>query len=168
MGYLFTCDSLDRQVNHRINRLIGVAVNFRGGEGWVSACHHCRVVPSDEDAQSLAKVTHHLVLVLAKVPRQLPPQPGNGLQAHLVPAAKGVNSQGEEGDGFGAAPRLVLAQLLLVGVGNSRVPLFRGSHHQGLLKWVDNRDVEGGVPALCPDGDEDISWPMLLNYQIHI
>ena len=25
MGYLFTCDSLDRQVNHRINRLIGVA-----------------------------------------------------------------------------------------------------------------------------------------------
>ena len=93
MGYLFTCDSLDRQVNHRINRLIGVAVNFRGGEGWVSACHHCRVVPSDEDAQSLAKVTHHLVLVLAKVPRQLPPQPGDGFQAHLVPAAKGVNSQ---------------------------------------------------------------------------
>ena len=49
----------------------------------MSACHHCRVVPGDEDAQSLAKVTHHLVLVLAKVPRQLPPQPGNGLQAHL-------------------------------------------------------------------------------------
>ena len=95
MGYLFTSDCLDRQVDHRINRLIGVAVNFRGGEGWVSACHHCRVVPSDEDAQSLAKVTHHLVLVLAKVPRQLPPQPGDGLQAHLVPAAKGVNSQGE-------------------------------------------------------------------------
>ena len=66
MGYLFTSDCLDRQVDHRINRLIGVAVNFRGGEGWVSACHHCRVVPSDEDAQSLAKVTHHLVLVLAK------------------------------------------------------------------------------------------------------
>ena len=56
----------------------------------------------------MAEVTHHLVLVLAKVPRQLPPQPGDGLQAHLVPAAKGVNSQGEEGDGFGAAPRLVL------------------------------------------------------------
>ena len=98
LGYLFICDSLDRQVDHRIYRLIRVAVNFWGGEGWVSACHHCRVVPDDEDAQSLAKVTHHLVLVLAKVPRQLPPQPGNGLQAHLVPAAKGVNSQGEEGD----------------------------------------------------------------------
>ena len=82
----------------------------------MTACHHGRVVPDDEDAQSLAKVTHHLVLVLAKVPRQLPPQPGDGLQAHLVPAAKGVNSQGEEGDGYGAAPRLVLAQLLLVGV----------------------------------------------------
>ena len=67
MGYLFTSDCLDRQVDHRINRLIGVAVNFRGGEGWVSACHHCRVVPSDEDAQSLAKVTHHLVLALSKV-----------------------------------------------------------------------------------------------------
>ena len=49
-----------------------------------------------------------LVLVLAKVPRQLPPQPGDGLQAHLVPAALGVNSQGEEGDGFSAALRLVL------------------------------------------------------------
>ena len=73
-------------------------------------------MPDDKDAQSLAKVTHHLVLTLAKVPHQLPPQPGpgNGLQAHLVPAAKGVNSQGEEGDGFCAAPRLLLAQLLLV------------------------------------------------------
>ena len=57
-------------------RLIRVAINFWGGEGWVTACHHGRVVPDDEDAQSLAKVTHHLVLVLAKVPRQLPPQPG--------------------------------------------------------------------------------------------
>ena len=114
---------MDRQVDQRIYRLIRVVVNFWGGEGWVSACHHCRIVPGDEDAQSLAKVTHHLVLVLAKVPRQLPPQPGDGLQAHLVPAAKGVNSQGEEGDGFGAAPRLELAQLLLVGVGDSRVPL---------------------------------------------
>ena len=127
----------------------------------MTACHHGRVVPDDEDAQSLAKVTHHLVLVLAKVPCQLPPQPGDGLQAHLVPAAKGVNSLGEEGDGFGAAPRLLLAQLLLVGVGDSRVPLFRGSHHQGLLKRVENRDVEGGVPALCPDGDEDICWPII-------
>ena len=80
----------------------------------MTACHHGRVVPDDEDAQSLAKVTHHLVLVLAKVPRQLPPQPGNGLQAHLVPAAKGVNSQGEEGDGFGAAPRLVLALKMIL------------------------------------------------------
>ena len=163
-----TSDSKDRQVDHRIDRLVWVAINLWGSEGWVSAFHHCRVVPDDEDAQSLAEVTHDLVLVLAKVPRQLPPQPGDGLQAHLVPAAKGVNSQGEEGDGFGAAPRLVLAQLLLVGVGDSRVPVFRGSHHQGMLKRVDNRDVEGGVPALCPDGDEDICWPMLLNYQIHI
>ena len=56
-------------------------------------------------------MTHHLVLVLAKVPRQLPPQPGDGLQAHLVPAAKDVNSQEEEGDGFIDSPRLVLAQL---------------------------------------------------------
>ena len=94
-----------------------------GGEGWVSACHHCRIVPDDEDPKSLAEVTHHLVLVLDKVPRQLPPQPGDGLQAHLVPAAEGVKSQGEEGDGFGAAPHLVLAQLLLMGVGDTRVPL---------------------------------------------
>ena len=129
MGYLFiTSDCLDRQVDHRICRLIRVAVNFWGGEGWVSACHHCRIFPDDEDPKSLAKVTHHLVLVLAKVPRQLPPQPGDGLQAHLVPAAKGVNSLGEEGDGFGAAPRLVLAQLLLVGVGDSRVPLYMLKH----------------------------------------
>ena len=95
-------------------RLVWVAVNFWGGEGWVSACHNCRIVPDNEDSKSLAEVTHHLVLVLAKVPRQLPPQPGHGLQAHLVPAAKGVNSQGEEGDGFCAAPPLLLAQLLLV------------------------------------------------------
>ena len=33
----------------------------------MSACHHCRVVPDDEDAQSLAEVTHDLVLILAKV-----------------------------------------------------------------------------------------------------
>ena len=66
----------------------------------------------------MAEVTHHLVLVLAKVPRQLPPQPGDGLQAHLVPAAKGVNSQGEEG----ASPRLVPAQLLLVGAGDKESP----------------------------------------------
>ena len=111
-----TSDSKDRQVDHRIDRLVWVAINFWGGEGWVSACHHCRIVPDDEDPKSLAEVTHHLVLILAKIPRQLPPQPGDGLQAHLVPAAKGVNSQGDEGDGFGAAPRLVLAQLLLVGV----------------------------------------------------
>ena len=78
-----------------------------------SACHHCCIVPDDEDTQSPANVTHHLVLVLDKVPRQLPPQPCDGLQAYLVPAAKGVNSQREEGDGFGAAPRLVLAQLFL-------------------------------------------------------
>ena len=84
LGYLFTSDSVDRQVDHRIYRLIRVAVNFWGGEGWVSACHHCRIVPDDEDPKPLAKVTHHLILVLAKVPRQLPPQPGNGLQAHLV------------------------------------------------------------------------------------
>ena len=43
------------------------------GEGWVSACHHCCVVPDDVDAQSLAEVTHHLVLDFAKVPPQLPP-----------------------------------------------------------------------------------------------
>ena len=96
VGYLFTGDSLNRQVDHIIYRLIWVAVNFWGGKGWVSACHHCRIVPDDEDPKSLAEVTHHLVLVLAKVPRQLPPQPGDGLQAHFVPAAKGVNSQGEE------------------------------------------------------------------------
>ena len=42
-------------------------------EGWVSACHHCCVVPDDVDAQSLAEVTHHLVLDFAKVPPQLPP-----------------------------------------------------------------------------------------------
>ena len=59
----------------------------------MSVCHHCRIVADDEDAQSLAKVTHHLVLLLAKVLRQLPPQPCDGFQAHLVPAAKGVNSQ---------------------------------------------------------------------------
>ena len=103
----------------------------------MTACHHGRVVPDDEDAQSLAKVTHHLVLVLAKVPRQLPPQPGNGLQAHLVPAAKGVNSQGEEGDGFGAAPRLVLAQLLLVGVElwskRAQMPIY---NMDVLLSWL--------------------------------
>ena len=69
-GYLFTSDSFDRQVDHRIYRLIRVAVNFWGDEGWVTACHHCRVVPDDKDAQSLAKVTHHLVLVLARHPVQ--------------------------------------------------------------------------------------------------
>ena len=102
---------MDHQVDRRIDRLIWVAVNFWRGEGWVSACHHCCVVPDDEDPQSLTKVTHHLILVLAKVPRQLPPQPGDGLQAHPVPAAKDVNSQEEEGDGFIDSPRLVLAQL---------------------------------------------------------
>ena len=66
---------MDHQVDRRIDRLIWVAVNFWRGEGWVSACHHCCVVPDDEDAQSLAKVTHHLVLVLAQVPRQMPPLP---------------------------------------------------------------------------------------------
>ena len=66
---------VDHQVDRRIDRLIWVAVNFWRGEGWVSACHHCCVVPDDEDAQSLAKVTHHLVLVLAQVPRQMPPLP---------------------------------------------------------------------------------------------
>ena len=45
-----------------------------------------------------------IVLVLAKVPRQLPPspQPCDGFQGHLVSAAKGVNSQREEGGGIGA------------------------------------------------------------------
>ena len=57
LGYLCTNDCLDRQVDHRICRLIRVAVNFWGGEGWVTACHHCRIVPDDEDAQSLAKGT---------------------------------------------------------------------------------------------------------------
>ena len=71
MGYLFTSDSVDRQVDHRIYRLIWVAVNFWGGEGWVSACHYCRVFYDDEDAQSLTKVTHLLVLALAKVPSHL-------------------------------------------------------------------------------------------------
>ena len=40
----------DRQVDHIIYRLIWVAVNLwggRGDEGWVSACHHCRIVPAN-------------------------------------------------------------------------------------------------------------------------
>ena len=32
LGYLFTSDSFDRQVDHRIYRLIRVAVNFRSGQ----------------------------------------------------------------------------------------------------------------------------------------
>ena len=35
LGYLFTSDSVDRQVDHRIYRLIWVAVYFWGGEGWL-------------------------------------------------------------------------------------------------------------------------------------
>ena len=48
-----------------------------------------------------------------------------------------------------------------MGVGDSRVPLFRGPHHLGLLRRVDNRDVEGGVLALSPDGDEDVCWSII-------
>ena len=47
-------------------------------------------------------MSNHLVLVLAKVPLQLPSQPCDGFQGHLVSAAKGVNSQREEGGGIGA------------------------------------------------------------------
>ena len=57
---------VDRQVDHRIYRLIRVAVNFWGGEGWVTACHHCRVVPDDEDAQSLEIPQHNPRSNLAK------------------------------------------------------------------------------------------------------
>jgi len=32
---------------------------------------------------------------------------------------------------------------------------------QCLLEGVDHRDVEGGVTSLCPDGGEDISWPII-------
>ena len=39
-GYLFTSDSMDRQVDHRMYRVIWVAVDFWGGEGWASACRN--------------------------------------------------------------------------------------------------------------------------------
>ena len=55
LGYFFTSDSFDGQVDHRIYRLIRVAVNFWGSEGWVSACHHCRVVPDDKDTLGILR-----------------------------------------------------------------------------------------------------------------
>ena len=61
-----------------------IAVDVRGSKCGVSACHHCGVVPDDEDAQPLAQVSHHLVLVLPQVPGQLPPQLGDCGQANLV------------------------------------------------------------------------------------
>ena len=44
-----------------IVKLITEYTDTSGGEGWVSACHHCRIVPDDEDPKSLAEVTHHLI-----------------------------------------------------------------------------------------------------------
>ena len=52
--------SQNMQINQGRRQLLG-------DKGWVAACHHCCVVPDDKDAQSLAKVTHHLVLVLANL-----------------------------------------------------------------------------------------------------
>ena len=63
---------MDSEVGHRIDRLIWVAVNIWGDEGRVSIIA-ALFLAIGEDAQSLTKLTHHLVFVLAKVPCQLPP-----------------------------------------------------------------------------------------------
>jgi len=70
-----------------------VAVNIRGSKGGVTAGHHHGVVPDDEDPQPLTQVAHHLVLLLPQIPGKLLPQLDDGGQAHLVPAAKGVDSK---------------------------------------------------------------------------
>ena len=58
----------------RKDKSVFISVNFRGSECWVTACHHHGVVSDDEDAQPLAQVSHHLVLVLPQVSGQLPHQ----------------------------------------------------------------------------------------------
>ena len=95
----------------RKDKSVFISVNFRGSKCWVPACHHHGVVPDDEDAQPLAQVSHHLVLVLPQVSGQLPPQLDDCGQAQLVPAAKRVDSKGEEGDCLGVASLLILPQL---------------------------------------------------------
>ena len=138
-----------------------IAVDVRGSKCGVSACHHCGVVPDDEDAQPLAQVSHHLVLVLPQVPGQLPPQLDDSGQANLVPAAEGVDSKWEEGDCLSVAPLLILPQLGLVCMLHCTVPLLWGSCHQSLLEGVDHGDVEGGIASLGPDGDQDVRRPVV-------
>ena len=47
--YLFTSDSVDRQVDHRIYKDQSRSPSTSGG----SACHHCRIVPDDEQTSYL-------------------------------------------------------------------------------------------------------------------
>jgi len=101
-----------------------VAVNIRGSKGGVTAGHHHGVVPDDEDPQPLTQVAHHLVLLLPQIPGKLLAQLDDGGQAHLVPAAKRVDSKWEEGDCLSIAPLLVLPQLGLVCMLHCTVPLF--------------------------------------------
>ena len=95
----------------RKDKSVFISLNFRGSKCWVPACHHHGVVSDDEDAQPLAQVSHHLVLVLPQVSGQLPVQFDDCGQAHLVPAVEGVDSKREEGDCLGIAPLLIIPQL---------------------------------------------------------
>ena len=65
-----------------------------------SAPQHGHVVPSQQDRQPLPQLPCHLLLLLPKLPSQLPPKLGNNIQSSPMPAPKGVHSQGNEADGF--------------------------------------------------------------------
>ena len=100
-----------------------VAIYSGWWQSWGAAPQHGHVVPCQQDGQPLSQLPGQVLLLLAGLPCQLPPKLGNHIQGGLMPATKGVHSQGNEADGLGCAAVIVLSHLGIESVPHPAIPI---------------------------------------------
>ena len=131
------------------------------GGWWQSggaAPQHSHVVPGQEDRQPLPQLPGNLLLLLSELSCQLPPKLDNNIQSSPVPAPEGVHSQGDEADGLRC---VVLDHLGIEGMSHTTVPVLGNLVDKSTLQGVDDGDVQGSIFSLGPEGEEDVSWPII-------
>ena len=109
-------------------------------------------------AQPLPQLPDNLLLLLSELSCQLPPKLDNNIQSSPVPAPEGVHSQGDEADGLRC---VVLDHLGIEGMSHTTVPVLGNLVDKSTLQGVDDGDVQGSIFSLGPEGEEDVSWPII-------
>ena len=122
--------------------------------GW----WHSIVMLSLVRRQPLPQLPDNLLLLLFELSCQLPPKLDNNIQSSPVPAPEGVHSQGDEADGLRC---VVLDHLGIEGMSHTTVPVLGSLVDKSTLQGVDDGDVQGSIFSLGPEGEEDVSWPII-------